>query len=122
MDESPPPNRLAIAFLIGTFLGLAVAGTAWCWLIVAKPADAWPLERAVELKAARDAVHAARGEGRPVVDDVGNLKRAVAHVDQLELELEDARNYRHRWTARVAGVGLALTMACGLGYLAVRGS
>lgn len=43
-------------------------------------------------------------------------------VDRLEADLEMARSYRSKWATRVAAGGLALTIACGLGYLAARGA
>ena len=79
-------------------------------------------EQAQALQTARDAAHAARGEGMEVREPSPELQKAQAMVDRLEADLEMARNYRSKWATRVAAGGLALTIVCGLGYLAARGA
>lgn len=122
MEESKPANRRSLLLTLGTLAGLAIAATAWGWSLLGKPADAWSPEQAKALQTARDAVHAARGEGAEVRDVSPELQKAQAMVDRLEADLETARSFRGKWAARIAAVGLALTIFCGLGYLATRES
>lgn len=121
MGDSKPANRRSTLLILGTLAGLAIAAAAWGWSLLEQPADAWSPEQAKALQTARDAVHAARGEGMEVDDDSPELKKAQAMADRLEADLEVARSYRGKWATRVAAGGLALTIVCGLGYLAARG-
>jgi hypothetical protein len=121
MDESTPANRRSKLLMAGTIAGVAIAAAAWGWSMVAKPTDAWSPEQAKLLQAAQVAVHAARGEGTEVREDSTELAKARALADRLEADLQEARSYRGRWSTRVAAAGLALTIVCGLGYLATRG-
>jgi hypothetical protein len=120
MGESKPENRRSTLLILGTIAGLTIAAAAWGWSLLEKPTDAWSPDQAKALQTARDAVHAARGEGMEVREISPELQKAQAMVDRLEAELELARTYRSKWATRVAAGGLALTIACGLGYLASR--
>jgi hypothetical protein len=122
MGDSEPLHRRSTLLTVGTFAGLAIAALAWAWSLLEKPADAWSPEQAKALQAARDAVHAARGEGTEPPEGSRELEKAQAMVDRLEADLEEARSFRGRWATRVAAGGLALTIICGLGYLASRGN
>jgi hypothetical protein len=121
MGESKPDSRRSTLLILGTIAGLAVAAAAWGWTLLEKPTDAWSPEQAKALQTARDAAHAARGGGVEVRELSPELQKAQAMVDRLEADLEMARSYRSKWATRVAAGGLALTIACGLGYLAARG-
>ena len=121
MGESKPDSRRSTLLILGTIAGLMIAGAAWGWSLLEKPTDAWSPDQAQALQAARDAVHAARGDGTEVRQPPSELQKAQAMVDRLEADLEMARNYRSKWATRVAAGGLALTIVCGLGYLAARG-
>jgi hypothetical protein len=120
-------HRICIA---GVVLGAVLVIGGLGWSMVATPAAVWSMEQAAELKAASDAVHAARsgipegGDSRAA--DVGKtdpryLAAAQARVERINAELEQARDVRDTWGQRVAAAGLAVTIACGLGYLASRG-
>jgi len=122
MGESKPRQRRSTLLIFGTIAGLAIAASAWAWSLLQKPADVWSPGQAKALQTARDAVHAARGEGAEVRDVSPELQKAQAMVDRLEADLESARNYRGKWATRIAAGGLALTIFCGLGYLASRGN
>ncbi len=122
MGESKPRQRRSTLLILGTVAGLAIAASAWAWSLLQTPADVWSPDQAQALQAARDAVHAARGEGAEVRDVSPELPKAQAMVDRLEADLENARNYRGKWATRIAVGGLALTIFSGLGYLAARGS
>jgi len=119
-------HRICIA---GVILGaiLVIAGLGWS--AVATPAAVWSIEQAAELKAASDAVHAARSgipetrgsqpveAGKP---DPRYLAAAQARLERINTDLEQARHVRDTWGQWAAAAGLALTIACGLGYLASR--
>ena len=122
MEESKPDSRRSTLMILGTIAGLTIAAAAWGWSLLEKPIDAWSPDQAQALQAARDAVHAARGEGTEVRQLSHELQQAQAMVDRLEADLEMARSYRSKWSTRVAAGGLALTIVCGLGYLAARGA
>jgi hypothetical protein len=121
MGESKPDSRRSTLLILGTVAGLTIAAAAWGWSLLENPTDAWSPDQAQALQAARDAVHAARGEGTEVSQVSPELQKAQAMVDRLEADLETARNYRSKWATRFAAGGLALTIVCGLGYLAARG-
>ncbi len=121
MEESKPDSRRSTLLILGTIAGLMIAAAAWGWSLLEKPTDAWSPDQAQALQAARDAVHAARGDGTEVRQPPSELQKAQAMVDRLEADLEMARNYRSKWATRVAAGGLALTIVWGLGYLAARG-
>lgn len=114
-------SRRSLLLLLGTLAGLTVAGAAWIWSLMGSPADVWSPEQARALQAARDAVHEARGSGEEVREESPELLKAQGLANRLEADLADARNHRSLWATRVAAAGLALTIACGLGYLATRG-
>jgi hypothetical protein len=122
MGETRSANRRSTLLVFGTVAGIAIAAAAWAWAVLETPTDAWSPEQAKALQTARDAVHAARGEGLAISENSAELQKAQSLVSRLEAELEDARSYRGKWAARIAAAGLALTIACGLGYLAVRGN
>lgn len=122
MGESKLDSRRSTLLILGTIAGLTIAVAAWGWSLLENPTDAWSPDQAQALQAARDAVHAARGEGMEVRQPSSELQKAQAMVDRLEADLEMARSYRSKWATRVAASGLALTIACGLGYLAARGN
>jgi hypothetical protein len=121
MGESKPDSRRSTLLILGTIAGLAIAAAAWGWSLLENPADVWSPDQAKALQTARDAVHAARGDGMEVRQPSPELQKAQAIVDRLEADLEMARSYRGKWATRVAAGGLALTIVCGLGYLATRG-
>lgn len=122
MVESKPASRRSTLLILGTLAGVAIAAAAWGWSLREKPTDAWSSEQAKALQTARDAVHAARGGGMEVREESPELKKAQAMADRLEADLEIARGYRSKWATRIAAGGLALTIFCGLGYLASRGA
>jgi hypothetical protein len=122
MAEPKPESRHQTPLILGTIAGLAIAAAAWGWSLLEKPTDAWSPDQAKALQAARDEVHATRGEGTEVREVSPALQKAQAMVDRLETDLENARSYRSKWATRVAVGGLALTIVCGLGYLAARGN
>ena len=122
MAEPKPDSRRQTQLILGTIAGLAIAVSAWGWSLLEQPADAWTPDQAKALQVARDQVHAARGEGTEVREVSPALQKAQAMVDRLEADLENARSYRSKWATRVAAGGLALTIVCGLGYLATRGN
>jgi hypothetical protein len=122
MGDFESTNRRSPLWLLGIVGGVSIAAAAWTWALLETPAVAWSPEQAKALQTARDAVHAARGEGREVRDDPPELLKAQAMVDRLEADLETARGRRGKWATRIAAVGLALTITCGLGYLATRES
>ncbi|BBO30576.1 hypothetical protein [Lacipirellula parvula] len=121
MGDATSEKRSSSAWFMGICAGMLVAIAAWSWSFMQQPADVWSPEQAKSLQAARDAVHSARGGGLRVSDDSKELERAQAVVDRLEIDLEEARTFRGRWASRVGAGGLALTIFCGLGYLATRG-
>ena len=120
-------HRICIA---GVVLGAVLVIVGLGWSVVATPEAVWSMEQAAELKAASDAVHAARS-GIPVAPDsqpgdAGKpdpryLAAAQARLERINADLEQARNVRDTWGQWAAAAGLALTIACGLGYLATRG-
>jgi hypothetical protein len=118
-DPKHGAGRLTL-LSVGTVMGICIAAGAWIWGALGSPEAAWSPEQAKALKAAYEAVHAARGEGGPVEDGSAELERAEALANRLEADLEQARSFRSTWATRVVAAGLALTIACGLGYLALR--
>jgi hypothetical protein len=133
MDRIPETDRWPTIFLAGILGGLVVAAAAWSWQVVAKPTALWSNEKAAELQQATTAVHEARrthgrsanaAEGSSTDSlDAGTAALAAAEerFNELNDELERARSARESWGKWGAIAGLALTILCGLGYLATRG-
>lgn len=126
MGDPPVTSRWTIAFLVGMTAGVIATLAALSWMTLARPVDVWSPEQAAEFKAANDAVHAALsrdGGGRSSGDteaDPRYLAAAKTRLARISSELEYARGARDRWGKWGAASGLALTIACGLGYLASR--
>jgi len=119
-------TRLCVAGVIAGF-ALIIVGLGWS--LMATPGAVWSQEQAAELKAAYDALHDARsGIGAPRSQGIGGgepdpryLAAAQARLDRANAELERAQSVRDDFGRWGAASGLALTIACGLGYLASRG-
>lgn len=123
--------RSAVWQLGGMALGVVITSLAVAWMVLARPADVWSLEQANEYQAAGEALHAARslhstgevaGSGRSAPDSDSahddRLAAAQQRFDRISASLELARNERRVWGRWIAGAGLALTIVCGLRYLA----
>lgn len=126
MDDTLASTRWVNVFLAGMIAGVILTVGAWSWMVFSKPANVWSLKQAAEFKAANDAVHTARSGGRHGEDLDGNkpdpryLAAAQARLERIASDLDRARSARDNWGKWGAAAGLALTIACGLGYLATR--
>lgn len=131
MSDHRTHFRSAAWMLGGMALGIVVTLLSVTWMVLAKPADVWSLEEAKEYQAAGEALHGARsvyslgessGSDRLAHNGASThadrLAAAKERFDRISDGLERARNERQNWGRWGAGAGLALTIACGLGYLA----
>jgi hypothetical protein len=118
--EEPAASRWSTFALAGMLVGTVLAVGGWIWSAKARPTDVWSHEQAAQLEAANNALHAARSSATG--DDTARLAAAQQRADELNRQLEHAREVRDSWGRRAAAVGLGLTIASGLGYLATRRS
>lgn len=124
MNEAPSKQPwLATLCLAGLVLGLLVVGIGVAWPKIVTPQMVWPPEKAEELKQAADSFHSAREQGRGAGESGAPSPRELAEerFNRLKSELETAQRVRGSWGHWVVAAGFGLTIASGLGYLALRG-
>lgn len=131
MTEAPLKRHwLAVASLAGLVLGLVIVAIGLAWPKIVTPQMVWSPEQAEELQRAADSFHAAREQNRPVEGQASGQEGAAAlspralaeqRYNRLKNDLEAAQSVRTDWGQWVVAAGFGLTIAGGMGYLAVRG-
>jgi hypothetical protein len=135
MEDHAASNRQALVCLAGLLAGLLVTLAGLAWMVLAKPSHVWSPEQAAELKAAGDALHAARSrdpgeaqQGQQATPQAAGdasqappaLAAAQARFDRIDAELESARTGRQRTGTWLLRLGLAAMVLFGVGYLSTR--
>jgi hypothetical protein len=131
MVDRTSRSRGAWGWLLGLALGALLAVGSLAWSRVLTQDLAWSPEQAAEYKAAHEALHDARSGRDPNDMTAGSdahdgeskspeFAAAEKRFNDISAALDDARNARHAWGTWGVGAGLALMIACGLGFLATR--